>query len=189
MCLASLIRSRALLAPCESSHRSHTLSRRAGGPSKRRKVAHADGATDDDDEDVDELDELSPVENDPDDETFDGPRQATRQKATRRTASKKRSGNDDGDDDTGGGRRTKRAAGGDLLTGEYKIASDNTLFEAVRKSGSALESTVEDWVHHYQGGDGDGDDADVGRGEALAELINFLLRVRPGLQADVSSLL
>lgn len=61
-----------------------------------------------------------------------------------------------------------------LLKGEYAIARDNALFEAVRHSETALELTVDEWIEAYQA---NGNDNEEAKGEPLAELINFVIRV------------
>jgi len=62
-----------------------------------------------------------------------------------------------------------------LLKGEYTIAHDNDLFEAVRHHESALEATVQEWIESYQA---EGDASEESKGEPLAQLINFVIRVR-----------
>ena len=61
-----------------------------------------------------------------------------------------------------------------LLKGEYAIARDNPIFEAVRHSETALELTVDEWIEAYQA---NGDDSEEAKGEPMAELINFVIRV------------
>ena len=70
----------------------------------------------------------------------------------------------------------KRAGSDDEapIGSEYNIAPDNALFNAVRDPNSAVQSAVDDWIATY----GEEEDDDTGPGVALAQLVNFLLRVR-----------
>ena len=72
-----------------------------------------------------------------------------------------------------------------LANGEYAIASDNNLFEAVRNPATALELSVEEWIDTYL--KPDETDSEDHRGTPMAELLNFVLRVkRPTLSYFIS---
>ncbi|PLW44049.1 hypothetical protein PCASD_04844 [Puccinia coronata f. sp. avenae] len=59
------------------------------------------------------------------------------------------------------------------LQAEYQINQDNDLFNTIRTGASAIQPTLEDWIDVYQGLGEDDEDA---KGQAIAQLINFVLR-------------
>lgn len=83
------------------------------------------------------------------------------------------------------------------LKGEYDIAGDNDIFsarrsrieywkslislcltaDAIRSGSGALEAVVDDWTDTYGAGDSNGDGEEA-RGEAIALLVNAVLRAR-----------
>ncbi|WAQ86538.1 hypothetical protein PtA15_7A264 [Puccinia triticina] len=56
---------------------------------------------------------------------------------------------------------------------EYEINQDNDLFNTIRMGASAIQPTLEDWIEVYQGSGEDDEDA---KGQAISQLINFILR-------------
>lgn len=63
---------------------------------------------------------------------------------------------------------------------ELGVEEDNELFQAVRHTNTALELTVEEWISSYtnaQAASQSDDDVEASKGPALANLLNFVLRV------------
>lgn len=112
----------------------------------------------------DELSEEEPVDDSDDDDGEHLP-PAKRRKTRKAAAPRKRA------------RKTAGAGSDDeapIGLSEYNISSDNALFNAVRDPNAAVQTAVDDWVATY----GEEEDDDTGPGVALAQLVNFLLRVR-----------
>ena len=133
----------------------------------------ADEPEEADDAEVDELDESEGEE-------FQAPKAAkakgkkapAKKRAAPKTSRKRKAAALD--DDSQASEGVELPENEPLLKGEYAIARDNALFEAVRHSETALELTVDEWIEAYQA---NGNDSEEAKGEPLAELINFVIRV------------
>ena len=141
----------------------HALTPAAEG-SKTRKDA------DDGSEDIDDENEASEHEaqSEPEDEEESYKVVPTKRRKTSGAAQSR---------STAPRKRARKAAGSDdegAAKGEYIIWNDNRLFNSIRSTRANVQKAVDDWIGSYQ----DEDAEDTGPGVALAELVNFVLRVR-----------